>query len=61
LNELNYVDFQYYRVRIQAFPSQPHLVGREALLQHHDANIFLSASPTVGTGVQKFGAEIKGG
>ena len=33
-NLLGCADFQYYRVRIAAFPSQPHLVGREALMDH---------------------------
>jgi hypothetical protein len=42
-DEMTYIDFQYYRVRIQAFASQPQLVGREALLQHHDAKVFVSS------------------
>jgi len=31
-DKMNYIDFQYYRVRITAFASQPQLVGREALV-----------------------------
>jgi hypothetical protein len=40
-NEMAYVDFQYYRVRIIAFESQPHLVGREALIEHLYAKVFV--------------------
>ncbi len=36
-----YTDFQYYRVRIASFISQPHLVGRDALIEHHHAKIFV--------------------
>jgi hypothetical protein len=35
-------DFQYYRVRIGSFPAQPHLAGREALLEHKDATVFFA-------------------
>lgn len=45
-NDMGYVDFRYYRVRIAAFPSQPHLVGREALVERHHAGVF--AVPTSG-------------
>lgn len=38
-NEMGYIDFQYYKVRIVSFGSQPHLVGREALLEHQYANV----------------------
>ena len=41
-NEMGYIDFQYYRVRIVSFVSQSHLVGREALLQHQHAKVFVS-------------------
>jgi hypothetical protein len=41
-DKMNYIDFQYYRVRIAAFASQPHLVGREALLQHSHAKVFVN-------------------
>jgi len=47
-NQMGYVDFQYYRVRIAAFASQPHLVGREALLEHRYARVF--TADTQGTG-----------
>ncbi len=40
-DEMAYIDFQYYRVRIAAFPLQPHLVGREALLEHQYAKVFV--------------------
>lgn len=39
-----YIDFQYYRVRIAAFPSQPHLLGREALLERRHARVFVAGS-----------------
>ena len=44
-DKMNYIDFQYYRVRIVAFASQPHLVGREALLQHSHAKVFVNSPP----------------
>ena len=37
----NYADFQFYRVRIHAFPEQPHLAGREALIDHLHAKVFV--------------------
>jgi hypothetical protein len=40
-NDMASADFQYYRVRIVAFPSQPHLVGREALLEHLYAKVLV--------------------
>ena len=40
-NLMNYLDFQYYRVRIAAFPAQPHLVGRDALIEHMNARIYV--------------------
>jgi hypothetical protein len=39
----NYADFQCYRVRVGAFPQQPHLVGREALLEHLHAGVFVNS------------------
>jgi hypothetical protein len=41
-NLLDYRDFQYYRVSITAFNEQPHLVGREALIERQYVNVFLS-------------------
>jgi hypothetical protein len=41
-DEMAYIDFQYYRVRIAAFPSQLHLVGRDALLEHPYAKVFVN-------------------
>ncbi len=38
-NYMGYVDFQYYRVSIESFRSQPHLVGREALLEPQYARV----------------------
>ncbi len=35
-------DFQYYRVRVGSFPAQPHLVGREALIEHKNADVFFA-------------------
>jgi len=40
-DEMGYIDFQYYQVRIAAFPSQPHLVGRDALIEHLHAKVFV--------------------
>lgn len=39
-NPVGYIDFQYYRVHIATFVSQPHLVGREALLEHFHGRVF---------------------
>jgi hypothetical protein len=39
-NQMDFVDFQYYRVRIVKFSAHPHLVGREALLEHQYAKVF---------------------
>ena len=44
---MNYADFQYYRVRIAAFATQPHLVGREALLEHLNAKVFTDSPSEV--------------
>jgi hypothetical protein len=40
-NEMACADFQYYRVRVLAFASQPHLVGRQALIEHRHAGVFV--------------------
>jgi len=42
-NKMDYVDFQYYRVRTASFVSQPHLAGRGALLEHQYAKVFIAA------------------
>jgi hypothetical protein len=39
-DHLNYADFQYYRVRISVLRAHPHLVGREALVEHQCARVF---------------------
>lgn len=39
---MSYLDFQYYRVRIVSFDSQPHLVGRQALIEHRNARVFVA-------------------
>src|ERR1700733_10770367 len=39
-NHLDYRDLQYYKVRIARFDKQPHLVGREALLERQYASVF---------------------
>jgi hypothetical protein len=44
-NKMGYADFQYYRVRIAAFTGQPHLVGREALLDHLHAKVHMGCAP----------------
>jgi hypothetical protein len=41
-NLLDYRDFQYYRVSIASFEEQPHLVGREALIERQYVKVFLS-------------------
>ncbi len=43
-NAMALADFQYYRVRIAAFTSQPLLVGREALMEHGHARVFVIQS-----------------
>lgn len=53
-NDMDYSDFRYYRVRIAAFPSQPHLIGREALLEHHYARVFVAATSKRGGPGQRF-------
>jgi hypothetical protein len=49
-NQMGYIDFQYYRVRISAFASKPHLIGREALLDHLHARVFVGESPALDSG-----------
>jgi hypothetical protein len=44
-NQLDYRDFQYYRVQIAAFDEQPHLVGREALIERHSVRVMLADEP----------------
>ncbi|MGP0074657.1 MAG: hypothetical protein ACLPWF_22325 [Bryobacteraceae bacterium] len=39
-NQRDYRDLQYYKVRIARFDNQPHLVGREALLERQYASVF---------------------
>ncbi len=41
-NRLDYRDLQYYRVRIARFDAEPHLVGREALIERQYASVFYS-------------------
>ena len=41
-DQLDYRDFQYYHVWIAAFEDQPHLVGREALIERQYVKVFLS-------------------
>jgi hypothetical protein len=41
-DEMAYIDFQYYRVRIASFPLQAQLVGRNALLEHQYAKVFVN-------------------
>jgi len=43
-NKMARADLQYYRVRIVAFPTQPHLVGREALIEHLHAKVFATTT-----------------
>jgi hypothetical protein len=48
-DELSTVDFQYYRIRITAFPAQAHLVGREALLEHQNGRVLWVGEGAKGT------------
>jgi len=43
-NKLDYRDLQYYRVYIAGFDEQPHLVGREALIERQYVNVLLLSS-----------------
>ncbi len=38
-DQMGFIDFQYYRVRVIGFDQHPHLVGREALLDVHHAKV----------------------
>jgi hypothetical protein len=40
-DEMNYIDLQYYRVKIGRFDTHPELVGREALIERQHATIYL--------------------
>ncbi len=40
-DDMNYAEFRYYRVCIVDFPLQPHLAGRQALLEHHLARVYV--------------------
>ncbi len=52
-NQMGYVDFQYYRVRIVTFALQPHLVGREALLEHQYARVFTADTQGMGAEAER--------
>ena len=39
---VDYRDLQYYRVEIAGFDEQPHLVGREALIERQYVRVFYS-------------------
>jgi hypothetical protein len=39
-DNIGFIDFQYYRVAIAGFDGQPHLAGRQALLDVHNAQVF---------------------
>lgn len=41
-NQMDYIDLRYYRVRIASFDSHPELVGREALVEHRHAAVYLT-------------------
>jgi hypothetical protein len=41
-NQLDCRDLQYYRVEIAGFDEQPHLVGREALIERQYVNVFFT-------------------
>lgn len=43
-DRMNYSDLRYYQVQIEAFPSKPHLVGRDALIEHGCAKV-MTAEP----------------
>jgi hypothetical protein len=38
-DQMGFIDFQYYRVKVIGFEQHPHLVGREALLDVHHGNV----------------------
>jgi hypothetical protein len=39
---MDYLDFQYFRVRIDSFPDHPSVIGRDALLDVHHVGVFLT-------------------
>ena len=41
-SEKRFADYHYFRVRIVEFPTQPHLVNREALVEVLYARVFLA-------------------
>jgi hypothetical protein len=41
-DQMGYIDFEYYRVKIARFDTQPQVVGREALVKVHHAKILVS-------------------
>jgi hypothetical protein len=41
-NQMDYQDFLYYRAAIVAFDAQPHLVGREALIERQYGAVWLA-------------------
>jgi len=41
-NQMDYRDFEYYRVWIATFDEQPHLAGREALIKRGYVNVLLA-------------------
>ena len=41
-DQMNYRDLQYYHVWIAGFTDQPHLVGREALIERQHVNVVFS-------------------
>jgi hypothetical protein len=45
-NQLDYRDLTYYRVRIAALNEQPHLVGREALIDRQYVSVFFADEST---------------
>jgi hypothetical protein len=40
-NQMNYIDLQYFRVKIASFDAHPELVGREALIDCHGVAVHL--------------------
>jgi hypothetical protein len=40
---MDYRDFRYFRVFVAKFDSQPHLVGREALLDRQNGRAFFQS------------------
>jgi hypothetical protein len=40
-DEMDYIDFRYYRVKIAAFASHPEVVGRQALIERQQTAVHL--------------------